>query len=87
MVGNYLKGNGPGFERREGGNGMQRRKLKEEGGEIHGRERCCGGGGGVCEDVESEGNSWRKKGYEKGSDPAAPHPPHCRQINLFKPRL
>ena len=39
------------------------------------------------EDVESEGNSWRKKGYEKGSDPAAPHPPHCRQINLFKPRL
>lgn len=70
--GNYLKGNGPGFERREGGNGMQRKKLKEEGGEVHGREKCCGQGvGGVCEDVESEGNSWRKKGYGKGSDPAA----------------
>ena len=24
---------------------MQRRTLKEEGGEIYGRERCCGGGG------------------------------------------
>ena len=39
---NNLKGNEPGFERREGGKGVQRRKLKEEGGEIHGRERCCG---------------------------------------------
>lgn len=59
----YLKGNEPGFERREGGKGVQRRKLKEEGGETHGRERCCGRLGVVRKPVKMR--SQRKTAGER----------------------